>query len=407
MRILFVVPYTPNLIRVRPYNLIRGLAARGHAVTVATLWSPLEEQADLQALQKEGVKVIAAPLPRWRSLWNCLRALPTRVPLQAVYCWQPALARLLQSAIHNSQFDIVHVEHLRGVCYGLYLKSQITGRKFQLPIVWDSVDCISHLFEQAAARSSSLFGRWATRLELGRTRRYEGWLVDQFDRTLITSPIDRQALFDLASRLTPHASRITVLSNGVDLSYFTPADEPRRPDTLVFTGKMSYHANITAVLYLLEEIMPHVWAQRPEVKVWIVGKNPSREVQRLAAGRGPRVTVTGTVADVRPYLQRAAVAVAPIAYGVGIQNKVLEAMACGVPVVATPQAVAALDVVDGEHVLVADGPALFATAVLRLLSDTDLSVSLGETGRRYVERYHDWRSIVACLEETYAQTIAR
>ncbi|MBN1977014.1 MAG: glycosyltransferase [Anaerolineae bacterium] len=97
----------------------------------------------------------------------------------------------------------------------------------------------------------------------------------------------------------------------------------------------------------------------------------------------------------------------PIPYGVGIQNKVLEAMACGTPVVATPQAVSALDVVDGQHALVADGPVPFAAAVLRLLGDANLCKYLGDSGRCYVEQRHDWRGIVERLEETYAQVIAR
>jgi glycosyltransferase involved in cell wall biosynthesis len=170
---------------------------------------------------------------------------------------------------------------------------------------------------------------------------------------------------------------------------------------------MSYHANVTAALYLVEEIMPRVWAQRPEVKVWIVGKDPPREVQRLVTGHGSRITVTGTVPDIRPYLRQASVSVVPLVYGAGSQFKVLEAMACGTPVVATSQAVSALDVADGQHVLVADGPAPFAAAALRLLSDADLCRNLSEAGRRYVEQYHDWRSIVERLEETYAQIIAQ
>jgi hypothetical protein len=91
MDILFVIPYVPNRIRVRPYNLIRHLTARGHEVTVLTLWSNQQEQADAEALQEHCHRVVALPLPRWRPLWNCLRALPTSTPLQAVYCWQPNL----------------------------------------------------------------------------------------------------------------------------------------------------------------------------------------------------------------------------------------------------------------------------------------------------------------------------
>jgi len=428
MYILFLVPYVPTPIRTRPYNLTRGLAARGHRVTLATLWQDEEERAALERLEEEGIHIIAAYLPRGRSLWNCLRALPTRTPLQAVYCWQPALAPLLQHATRNTPYDIIHVEHLRGARYGLYLKSLISNPQSPIPVVWDSVDCISYLFEQAAARSGSLFGRWITRLELGRTRRYEGWLVGQFDQVLVTSGVDKVALEGLArssesarqrsSELARQRSSesasipntqypISVLPNGVALDYFTPSVEPRQPDTLVFTGKMSYHANITAALYLVEEIMPIVWAQRPQVRVWIVGKDPPRQLQSCTAENDPRITVTGTVPDIRPYLRQATVSVVPLVYGAGSQFKVLEAMACGTPVVATPQAVSALDVVNGEHALVAEGPQAFAAAVLRLLDDAALRQALGQAGRRYVEQHHDWREIVERLEGIYKEAIVR
>ena len=112
--------------------------------------------------------------------------------------------------------------------------------------------------------------------------------------------------------------RIAVLPNGVDLVHFNANGAPREPDTLVFSGKMSYHANETAVLHLVNEIMPLVWRKRQHVRLMIVGKDPSRAVQALAARHAPLVFVTGTVPDMRPYLQRSALAVVPVPYGAGI-----------------------------------------------------------------------------------------
>lgn len=404
MKILFVVPYAPNAIRVRPYNLIKALAAAGHSLTVATLWTAESERRDLDDLRASGVLVLAAPLPRWRSLANCARALPTRTPLQAVYCWQPALARQIEVALHDGGYDLAHVEHLRGARYGLRLRAWRDGDGRRLPIVWDSVDCISHLFAQAAERSGSAFGRWASRLELGRTRRYEGWLAGQFDRVLVTSAVDQQALAALAH--PDSGSPITILPNGVDLDYFAPAGEPREPTTLVISGKMSYHANVTAALYLVHDVMPHVWRERPEVRVWIVGKDPPREVRQLA-GPGSRVVVTGTVPDLRPYLQRATLAVAPMPYGAGIQNKVLEAMACATPVVASAQAGLALQAQDGRDLVLAGGAEAFARAVLDLLAGAQRREELGRAGRHYVEEHHDWAAVAGRLLSIYGDLIAQ
>ena len=403
MRILFVVPYTPNLIRVRPYNLIRALSRRGHQVTVLTLTTNDGEVEQARELAKE-CQVITHPLPRWRSLANSLRALPGRAPLQAHYCWQPALAQDLQRLASQANYDVVHVEHLRGARYGTFLSRQVPVAQ-RPPIVWDSVDCISLLFRQAAAQSKSAFGRLITRLELGRTERYESWLLPQFERILVTSPADRQALSALASGLAPTAP-IDVIPNGVDLQYFRPdTRELRSSNTLVLSGKMSYHANITMALYLVHDVMPRVWAKRPDVKLTIVGKDPPREVRALATNESIRVS--GTVADVRPFLRQAAIAVAPIRYGAGIQNKILEAMACGAPVVTTPQATTALNAtVDRDLLVAADAPS-FATAVLDLLSDKTRREAVAAAGLNYVHTCHDWDTITTQLEDAYISASSR
>ncbi len=412
MNILFVVPYVPNLIRVRPYNLIRHLAARGHRVTVLTLWTNEQEQVEIEALKQHCHDVKALYLPRWRSLLNCLLALPTSTPLQAMYCWEPNLKYQIPNI--KSQFDVVHVEHLRGARYGLEIKSQI-------PVVWDSVDSITHLFEQAAQQSQSMSSRLMTRLELGRTRRYEGWLVRQFDKVLVTSETDKTALEKISTRsvqsrhsprvrempvvnseVRDQQSKIEVLPNGVDLEYFAPGHGMRQAGTVVFSGKMSYHANATAALYLANQVMPLVWAQRPDARLVIAGSRPTPSVRQLGVNHGGRIEVTGYVPELRTPLQQASVAVAPLLYGAGIQNKVLEAMACGTPVVASPLAVSALSHLQaGMDGLVADTPQAYAEQILRLLSDDALRERIGAAGRRYAEAHHHWDAIAARLETIY------
>ncbi len=395
MDILFIVPYMPNLIRTRPYNLIRHLSERGHRVTLLTLWVNEQEKEQIEHLRQMCHDAQALPMPAWQSLWNSLKAAPGRQPLQSVYSWKPELVSHLNG---NSPYDVAHVEHLRGARYGVYLKQHTN-----LPVVWDSVDCISHLFRQAAAQSKSMLGRLRSRFELERTARYEGWLMDKFDRVLVTSPIDKQALLGLVPDGAA-ASPVSVLANGVDTVNFYPDPAVTRdPETLVISGKMSYHANITMALHLVNEIMPLVWAARPSVKLIIVGKDPAREITSLA--ENPNIIVTGTVDSVTPYLQQATVAVAPITYGAGVQNKALEAMACATPVITTPRAVSALQAAPGEDVLVADNAADFAAAILALLDDPEKRETLGRNGRRYVTATHQWSGIAAQLETIYQDAI--
>jgi polysaccharide biosynthesis protein PslH len=440
VRVLFVVPNPPSLVRVRPYNLVRGLRARGHQVTVATLWSNPDEQADIARLTGQGIPAITAHLGRSQVLRNLLGAVATGQPLQAAYCQTPALRQALLAAY--PEYDVVHVEHLRAARYGLALEAaggNVQGnaselaspvglagpwrdRTRNLPIVWDSVDCISHLFEQALAYSRSPFGRLVARLDLGRTRRYEGWLISQFDRVLVTSPLDQEALEKLAAaqdaapqRMSAGATTspedsgrppVMVLPNGVDLAYFTPDDTLREPATVLFSGKMSYHANVTAALHLVNEIMPRVWAQCPAARVVIAGKDPARSLQDLAS-RNPRVVVTGTVPDIRPYLRSATVAVSPLLYGAGIQNKVLEALACATAVIASPLAVSALETTDGQQLLAAAGTEAFAQRILEVFGDPELTRRLGAAGRQYVEAHHNWGTIAGILGDVYQGVIDR
>ncbi|MBI5652427.1 MAG: glycosyltransferase [Chloroflexi bacterium] len=395
------MPYTPNLIRTRPYNFILGLLRRGNTLTLATLWENEAERDALHKLEETGIQVIASRLTKVRSASNSIRALLTQTPLQAVYCWQPELIRLLETQIQSHRFDAIHIEHLRGAHYGLWLKARLLKSASCPVFVWDSVDCISHLFEQAAHGSRRLISRLITRLELNRTQRYEGWLVGQFDRVVVTSPVDQLALEQLALRANGSASTIKVVPNGVDLSFFAPRDQAREAATIVFSGKMSYHANVTAALYLLDEIMPLIWAHRPSVRVQIVGKDPPASIRQLAARFPNQVTVTGTVPDIRPYLAHATVAVSPMKYGAGIQNKVLEAMAMATPVVVTPQAVAALQTRADANILIGATPQDFATQVLRTLDSPDRQARIGRGGRQYVEQHHDWARVVEQLEMQY------
>jgi glycosyltransferase involved in cell wall biosynthesis len=395
------------------------------------LYTSEQEADEIRTLAPRLDSVLAERIHISRSIWNCVRALPGQRPFQACYSWSPNLARRLVRLAAQGRFDVVHVEHLRGVRYGLLLKRSTAHLEDERPaVVWDSVDCISSLFRHAAEESVAGRSRLAAKLELRRTESYEGRLVSRFDRVLVTSGKDRLDLLKLADQWGPREEcgsaeaveqRVSVVPNGVDLEYFSPPVEPREPQTIVISGKMSYHANVTAVVHFVNEVMPKIWSQLPDVRLWVVGKDPPREVRGLGVPwsnenavdgardhtRQLRVLVTGTVGDIRPFLRRATVAVAPTRYGVGIQNKVLEALACGLPVVATPEAVSALDVRSGRELLVARDANELATSVLALLRDPQLRSKLGREGRLLVERQHEWRSVARDLTQIYLNATQR
>jgi len=425
MKILFVVAYAPNQIRPRAMNLIKALASMDHKIKLATLWTDGNELKSIQPLAPELEGLITERIHITRSLWNCIRALPGSQPLQAHYSWSPQLAKKIAEIVQENHLDAVHIEHLRGARYALLLNDTIRlQRPNNPPVIWDSVDCISDLYRYASQNSYALRWRLITKMELPRTEKYEGWLVNQFDRVLVTSESDRRGLLNLEERYlkrrgsaAPASSkdRIAVVPNGVDLDYFSPSEEVREPQTIVFTGKMSYHANITAVGCFVQNVMPKIWAELPKAKLWVVGKNPPSEIRKLGVcfpndsskppvspvGGDSRIQITGTVEDIRPFLRKATLAVAPIRYAVGIQNKVLEAMACGTPVVTTPKAIRAIDAKHERDLVVAEGNQQLADSIIFMLKNASLCTSIGHSGRSFVERNHNWHSVARNLIQIY------
>lgn len=390
MRILFVVPYIPSLIRVRSYNLIRSLAAEGHHLHLVLLQPPEDQGVAVDDLRAWCEAVDVFQLSRVQTLLNGLRALPTAWPLQAAYSRQPQAMRRLQQLTASGNFEVMHVEHLRGavLAEGLY----------SIPVVFDSVDSIAYLFEQARHQAPRLTQRLMAAIDLGRTRRFEAQLPFRYAHTLVTSPVDLEMIAQLSGKPTA-AAHLSVISNGVDLDYFCPSSAEREPATILFSGKLSYHANVASALYLGQEVMPLVWQQRPEARLIYVGKDPAPAIQAL--GQDARIAITGYVPDLRPYFARATLAASPLLYGAGTQYKVLEAMASGLPVVATPPVVRGLQAQAGRDLLIGTDAAQLAAHILAVLQDSTLRQELSQNGRRYVEAHHNWQTITRNLIAVY------
>lgn len=412
MNILFISAYVPSPIRVRPYGFIRALARRGHHITLVC-GANADDGPALSALRNICARVITVHISKAEMVQNALRALPGDLPLQAALSFGQRLREAVRAEDRSKRYDVAHIEHLRA--------SALSYALLQTPTVLDSVDSISLLFERALRGSPSLKSRALALIDLARTRAYEARYPHHFEQVIVSSPEDAWALRTLHRHLchsTLHErcelsghlpdnhdvqDPITVVPNGVDLDYFAPQLIARDSATIVFSGKMSYHANEAAALHLVRDIMPLVWARRPQTRVVIAGSAPPPSVRALAADR--RVIVTGYLDDLRPAIASATLAVAPLRYGVGIQNKVLEAMALATPVVAARQASRALHAVEGRDLLLAEQPHEYADAMLNLMDDPHLAAAIGAAGRRYVEQHHTWDAAAERLEHVYAAAI--
>ena len=402
MRVLFITPYIPNALRTRPFNLLKELAGR-HEITLLTPAFSGEEmdEAEQLSLQIPGLAVKAVFCPKLQSLTQCLVALSYGLPMQSRYCYSPALIKAARELLGAKRYDLIHIEHLRAAYLGLELAPAAT-----IPIVYDAVDSISLLVERTL-RHGPIRQRAISLVELAATRRYEGELVGKgyFSKVCATSREDAAALEQLAGlEKEGSTGQVVTIPNGVNTALFSPPPPgtQREPATVVFSGKMSYHSNAAAARYLIKEIWPRVRLARQDAQLWIVGSQPPGDLLARSGRHG--VTVTGYVPDLPAYLQSATVAVAPLVYSVGIQNKVLEAMACATPTIASSQVTRSINTTDGQEMyLVPPGEAAkFAHRIIELIENPAKASQMGEKGLDFVLRHHTWEKAASQIEELWS-----
>ncbi len=389
MRIVFVTPYVPSRIRVRPFNLIK-LLSKTHEIALVSLVVDDYERALVRDIEQYCVSVDLVELPKWQAYTRCLLALPTTMPLRVAYYRSPAFARRIKEVISRQKIDVVHGELIKVVPA---LKSAIEDE--DMPVLFDSVDCISWFLRQMFDTARNPLKKIFIYSELQKMRRYEQAALADFDQLIISSPYDRDRLGELIGS----TRTIEVVSNGVDTDFFTAQSDTRVADSLVFCAKLDYFPNTQAIVHFCEYILPLIWQKCPQARLTIVGNNPPKAVRALAVDG--RITVTGYVADIRPYLGAASVALAPLLVAAGTQFKVLEALSMGAPMVTTPRCARALGAEDGVHLVVADEPQAFAEAVVRLLSDAEYASQLGRAGRQFVIDCYSWTGATENLRRLY------
>lgn len=387
MRILFVVPNVPSSIRPRPLHFIRGLSQK-HQVSVVCLATNESDDRFVSQLRQHCQSLEVIRLSRWRSFGNCLRALFSSSSLRSAYFYSSRLRERVKVLVEGNEIDLIHAEHLKS----LPMVEPVLGK---VPVVFDAVDCLSMLESRRRATTKNPLVKLFSWMESKKFALAEAKASHRCDRVVISSSVDRQAY------PVPAAVRekIDVIPNGVDLEHFGFRQFEARKNLLVFCAKLDYFPNQDAAVYFARCVWPVVKSRRPELQLDIVGSRPPKSVRQLDGK--DNIRVIASVPDVRPFLGRAWVALCPIRIRAGIQNKMLEAMALGVPLVATAVCCPGLQIEPGRHLLVADGPEQFASAVELLLDNVTLRDKLIEAGRAYVERHHTWAASIRDLSNSY------
>lgn len=385
MRILYLchrVPFPPDKgEKIRAYHQLRALAAR-HEVDLFTLADDPRDMAHQAALEELCRHVtIARVIPKLARL-RSMPYLLSRTPLTIPYFYSSALRTQVDAAVAKGGYDRIFV-----YCSAM---AQYVPWEASIPVVMDLVDVDSDKWTQYATRTGFPFST-IYRKEGRDLRAYEREVSEKSACVVVTTEREAQLARDVAP-----AARVHVVSVGVDTGYFAPAPaiaQPREP-AVIFTGDMSYFPNQEGVTYFTRDILPILRRHIPNVRFLIVGRNPSRQVEALQDVHG--VEVTGAVPDVRPFLAQASVAVAPLRIAAGVQNKILEAMSCGLPVVATERASQGLRTSVAELVGLGNTPEAFANCVVRLFREPAHARDLGLEGRRRVAAEYSWE---ACLRQ--------
>jgi sugar transferase (PEP-CTERM/EpsH1 system associated) len=368
--------------KLRAFHQIRCLSQR-HDIYLCALntTSSADQQKAFRALQPYCKSITFVRIKPLTIGWNILKSIFKGKPIQVGYFYSKSAHRRILKLIELHKPDILYGQLLR---VAEYLKDH------SLPKAIDYQDVFSKGMERRAEVAKWPFSL-IFKLEYLRLRKYEKMIFDAFELKTIISKPDRD--------LIPHPKNqeILVVPNGVDQGYFVPVAAPKKFD-LVFTGNMAYPPNVNAAEFLAKEIMPIVWAKRPDTNLLIAGATPDRRVKAL---QNKHIHVSGWLDDIRDAYRDAKVFIAPMQIGTGLQNKLLEAMSMGLPCITTTLAHLALGGNPGKDLMVADTPDELAKAVVELLNNQELARTMADEGRQFVRLNYHWDSATGLLSDAF------
>ncbi len=376
MKLLVVLSRVPYPLekgdKLRAYHLVARLAKR-HEVYLFCLSDqrPILEHIDHLKGICQHIEVVH--LPRWRILLRLFSAIFSRLPFQVAYFHHRRAQQRIDKVVAGFKPDHVLCQLVRTTEYVRDL--------YTMPKTLDYMDTLSKGTERRT-ETAPFYLRPLFRAETRRLIAYENLMFDLFDHNVIISAQDRDYLYH------PDRDSVVVIPNGVDLAHFGPRPGEKRYD-LLFTGNMNYAPNIDSVVFLAKRVMPLVRRERPSITLLISGVDPSPQVRELAR-LDPLISVSGWVKDIRDSYAQARIFCAPMQIGTGLQNKLLEAMAMGIPCITSALANNAVGAPPNEAILIGHEPEDYAAHILRLLDDSTERERIASSGHRFVRTHFDW-----------------
>lgn len=377
MKMLLVSGGIPSPIgQIHLFNLLQGIGT-AHDVRVLCFDDPNHPRVTQRRDVRRGGDVTTTPLVRRHVARKVLTSTFRGTPVAVETYRSRRLADAISQTCREEQFDVAVIEQLALAQYFPLVR--------HIPNILFPVDAVSRLKSQRHRAAVNPFVRVARALDCRMTKQYERYVYHQFDGVMFVSGEDARYAVD-AGQID--ASRVHVLPNGVDLEYFHP-DLPRAggDPSLAFLGNMKNAINEHAVLWFLTHVWPTLRHRIPNLRFSVVGSDPSERLRRCVQ-LDERITLTGYQEDIRPPIWEATLFVSPLQMGAGIKNRMLQAMAMGKAIVASPLSVEGMDVREGEHLVIARDADAFVRAIRFLLDDASARVCLSREARRFVERHH-------------------
>lgn len=367
--------------KLRAYYQIKELS-KEHEIHLFCLNYKDEEEKAKQELYKYCKTIHIEKLNLFTSLWRVAFSLLSAIPFQTAYYNSCRAKKRLCEFVDKNEID---------VCYFQFVRLAPFAKRIKQKKVLDFQDTLSVNMKRRADKSN-LISRLIFSYEAKKLAKYEAKMFKCFDALTIITEADRELL------KTDRKDEVSIIANGVAESYFEYPQRENKPFDLLFSGAMSYAPNIDAAEYLIKEIMPIVWQERPDVKIAIAGGGAPTSLQKLA---NERVVMPGWVDDMKEYYSQSKVFIAPMQIGTGLQNKLLEAMAMNMPCITSPLANQALKAKDKTEILIANNAKEYADCVLRLLDNPTLAKEIADAGKDYVYQHYSWKTNCDRLSEIF------
>jgi len=370
--------------KLRAFHQIKELSKK-HEIILCALSDEKIDKKAITILSEYCSHIEIIRLPKFKIYWNLLRQLLfTNKSLQVAYFYNKSAQKKIDEYLKKYQPDHIYCQLIRVTEY---------VRNSSIKKTLDYMDALARGMERRV-EDAPFYLKWFLKTETTRLKRYEHFIFNDFDNSVIISEQDRRLIVNINN------DDITVVPNGVDYETYKHQSLAKKYD-LIFTGNMAYPPNVDSVVYLVTNVMPLVWEKQPEINLVIVGAKPTAKVLKL---KSDKVTVTGWIEDISEYYSQSRIFVAPMQIGTGLQNKLLEAMAMKLPCVTSQLANNALGAIPNKNILIGNSDMEYAEHIINLMNDDQLCDNISQNGYQFVKENYTWEGSTSILEKLITST---